>query len=106
MMTVSAARHRAIAGRRDRRMRDATRGEHLILYDGVCGLCNRLNAFLLTRDTRGVFDFASLQSAAGQSVLRRFDRNAEDLTTFYVVTDYRSESSALLSKAGPALFVM
>jgi predicted DCC family thiol-disulfide oxidoreductase YuxK len=82
------------------------RGEHLVLYDGVCGLCNRLNNFVLPRDTRAVFDFASLQSAVGRSVLQRFGRNPEDLNTFYLVTNYRSESPALLSKAGAALFVM
>lgn len=81
-------------------------GEHLVLYDGVCGLCNRLNNFVLPRDTRAVFDFASLQSAVGRSALQRFGRNPEDLNTFYLVTNYRSESPALLSKASAALFVM
>ena len=82
------------------------RGEHLLLYDGVCGLCNRLNNFVLPRDARGLFDFASLQSAAGRSALERFGRNPEDLDTFYVVTNYRTQSPALLSKADAALFVM
>jgi predicted DCC family thiol-disulfide oxidoreductase YuxK len=82
------------------------RGEHLLLYDGVCGLCNRLNTFVLPRDARGLFDFASLQSEAGRGVLERFGRNPADLDTFYVVTNYRAESPALLSKAGAALFVM
>jgi len=78
----------------------------LVLYDGVCALCNRLNNFVLPRDNRGVFDFASLQSAMGRSALQRFGRNPDDLNTFYLVTNYRSESSALLSKASAALFVM
>ena len=82
------------------------RGEHLILYDGVCGLCNRLNRFVLLRDTRAVFDFASLQSSAGRSVLQRFGRDTENLTTFYVVVNYRSESPALLSKALAVSFVL
>ena len=82
------------------------RGEHLVLYDGVCALCNRLNNFVLPRDSRGVFDFASLQSAVGRSALQRFGRNPDDLNTFYLVTNYRSESPALLSKASAALFVM
>jgi predicted DCC family thiol-disulfide oxidoreductase YuxK len=84
---------------------DQRTGEHLILYDGVCGLCNRTNAFVLSRDRRELFDFASLQSAFGRSVLRRFGKEPEDLDTFYVVTDYRRESSTLLSKSGAALFV-
>ena len=83
-----------------------TGGEHLVLYDGVCCLCNRLNTFLLPRDAEGLFDFASLQSATGQSLLRRSGKNHEDLNTFYVVTSYRSESSVWLSKAAAGLFVM
>jgi predicted DCC family thiol-disulfide oxidoreductase YuxK len=81
-------------------------GEHLVLYDGVCGLCNRLNNFVLPRDNRGVFDFASIQGVVGRSTLQRFGKNADDLNTFYLVTNYRSESPVLLSKASAALFVM
>ena len=81
-------------------------GQNLILYDGVCGLCNRLNHFVLPRDTRGVFDFASIQSGAGRGLLMRLDRNPDDLTTFYVVVGYRSGAPVLLSKARAALFVM
>jgi predicted DCC family thiol-disulfide oxidoreductase YuxK len=82
------------------------RGEHLILYDGVCGLCNRLNRFVLFHDAGAVFDFASLQSGVGRSVLQRFGRNTENLTTFYVVVNYRSESPALLSKTQAFSFVL
>jgi predicted DCC family thiol-disulfide oxidoreductase YuxK len=84
----------------------ADRSEHLILYDGVCGLCNRLNQFVLRRDTRAIFDFASLQSATGRSMLQKLGQNTENLITFYVVTNYRSESPALLSKARAVLFAM
>jgi predicted DCC family thiol-disulfide oxidoreductase YuxK len=84
----------------------SARGEHLILYDGVCALCNRLNQFVLQCDTHAVFDFASLQSPTARSVLGRLGGNAESLDTVYVVVNYRSESPALLSKAGAASFVM
>ena len=71
----------------------------------MCGLCNRLNVFVLTRDVQGVFAFASLQSQTGQSLLKRFGKATEDLTTFYVLTDYRAESPVLLAKSRAALFV-
>jgi predicted DCC family thiol-disulfide oxidoreductase YuxK len=79
---------------------------HLVLYDGVCGLCNRLNTFLLPRDVDAVFAFASLQSEAGQSLLKRFGRASDSLDTFYVVTNYRSASPVLLAKSRAALFVL
>src|SRR5437879_6320810 len=41
----------------------------LILFDGVCNLCNASVAWVIERDRRGVFRFASLQSAAAQAAL-------------------------------------
>ena len=43
----------------------------LVLFDGVCGMCNRAIDFVLARDRADVFRFAALQSAAGQAALAR-----------------------------------
>lgn len=43
----------------------------LILFDGVCNLCNGFVQFIIERDAAGRFRFAALQSAAGQAVLAR-----------------------------------
>jgi predicted DCC family thiol-disulfide oxidoreductase YuxK len=80
-------------------------GRHLLLYDGVCGLCNRLNGFVLPRDPGGVFHFAPLQSETARSILLRFGRDSGSLETFYVVEDYRSAAPRLWSKARAGLFV-
>jgi len=77
-----------------------------VLYDGVCGLCNRLNQFVLPRDRAGTFDFASLQSRLGRELVTRFNRNPNELNTLYVVVDYRGEAPSLLSKARAALFIL
>ena len=57
----------------------------ILLYDGVCGLCNRTVQFVLRRDRDGVFRFASLQSRLGRDILDRHALSASDLDTFYVV---------------------
>ena len=44
---------------------------YVVLYDGVCGLCNRLNQLLLTRDSADRFRFAPLQSQFASRVLAR-----------------------------------
>src|SRR5688572_17787830 len=80
-------------------------GAHLVLYDGVCGLCSRLLQFLLEHDRRAVFAFASLQSAAGRAMVERFGGNPDALTSFYVVTNYRSTDARMLSRSSAALFV-
>lgn len=43
----------------------------VILYDGECGLCDRLVQWVLLRDRAGRFHFAALQSDWAQTELRR-----------------------------------
>jgi len=78
---------------------------HLVLYDGVCGLCSRLLLFLLTHDRRGVFAFASLQSATGRTVLERMGSDPTELASFYVWANYRSADSRIYARSEAALFV-
>ncbi len=84
----------------------ASGARHLVLYDGVCGLCNRLNQFLLPRDPTAQFAFASLQSETARSILSRFGKTTEELSTFYVVADFRSDTPRLLARSRAALFVV
>ena len=60
----------------------------VVLYDGVCGLCNGLNQFLLKRDRHDRFRFASLQSEFAAALLKRHGVNSVDLDTFYLVDNY------------------
>ena len=78
---------------------------HLILYDGVCGLCNRLIGFVLPRDRQGVFRYAAIQSPTGRRILESFGRDPDLLDTIFVVTNYEAETPALHSKSGAALFI-
>ena len=78
---------------------------HLVLYDGVCGLCNRLLQFLLARDRRAVFAFAPLQSATGRSTVERYGGNPDELTSFFVLADYRTDRARLFGRGRAALFV-
>jgi predicted DCC family thiol-disulfide oxidoreductase YuxK len=80
-------------------------GVHLVLYDGVCGLCNRLVQFLLTHDRGAVFSFAPLQGPTGKSVVARFGGNPDDLTTFYICANFRTPDARVLTKSDAALFV-
>jgi predicted DCC family thiol-disulfide oxidoreductase YuxK len=80
-------------------------GIHLVLYDGVCGLCNRLLQFLLRHDHRKVFRFAAHQSPFARSVLERWGEDPDDLTSFFVVADYQTPSERLLCRSDAALFV-
>ncbi len=41
----------------------------IIIFDGVCNLCNGAVQFAIERDPTAIFRFASLQSDFGQSIL-------------------------------------
>ncbi|MBG8555291.1 thiol-disulfide oxidoreductase DCC family protein [Hymenobacter guriensis] len=41
----------------------------IILFDGVCNLCNGFVQFIIRHDAAGYFRFAALQSAEGQALL-------------------------------------
>jgi predicted DCC family thiol-disulfide oxidoreductase YuxK len=83
----------------------AGEGAHLVLYDGVCGLCSRLLQFLLTHDRRRVFAFASLQSATGRAVVEGLGGDPTELTSFYVLANYRTRNSRIFARSNAALFV-
>ena len=57
----------------------------ILLYDGVCGLCNRLVRFILRRDRQAIFRFAALQSPIAARILARHGVNPSGLDTVYVV---------------------
>ena len=80
-------------------------GAHLVLYDGVCGLCSRLLQFLLEHDRRAVFTFASLQSAVGRTIVERFGGDPNKLASFHVLVNYRANHSQMFSRSSAALFV-
>lgn len=80
-------------------------GSHLVLFDGVCGLCTRLLNFVIGHDRCGVFAFASLQSEVGRGFVERFGGDPGELTTLRVVTAYRTDHAEMLTRSRAALFV-
>ena len=51
-------------------MRDEEiKGQHIILFDGVCNLCNGSVIFILKHENLPMFHFASLQSETGKQLL-------------------------------------
>ena len=87
-------------------MSSPSKGEAIVLYDGVCGLCNRLNQFVLARDSAAQFRFAALQSRFAGEVLARYGKDPKDLDTFYLLEDYGLPSERLRSKSDAALRVL
>ena len=78
----------------------------IVLYDGVCGLCNRLVQFLLKRDRRDRFRFASLQSEFANRLLTRHGVDPHDLDTVYVVKNHEQPDETLLARSDAILYLL
>jgi predicted DCC family thiol-disulfide oxidoreductase YuxK len=78
----------------------------ILLYDGVCALCNRFVQFTLRHDRNAIFRFTSLQSALAAGILTRHNVNATDLDTVYVVLNHQLPDESLLSRSEAVLFVL
>lgn len=61
----------------------------MLLFDGVCNLCNASVQWILKRDRKGIFKFAALQSDTGQMLLRQFGFSEKNFETVVLVTDGR-----------------
>ena len=52
-------------------MRELPHNKKIILFDGLCNLCNSSVQFLIKRDSKDIFLFVSLQSELGKELLSK-----------------------------------
>lgn len=52
-------------------MIDLTKKNKLILFDGVCNLCNTSVQYIIQHDKKNVFLFAALQNETGKKILQK-----------------------------------
>ena len=57
----------------------------MILFDGVCNLCNGAVQFVIKRDKKKYFSFASLQSGEGQKLSVQYGLPVNDFNSFILV---------------------
>ncbi len=67
----------------------------LVLYDGVCGLCNRLVSFLLRHE-----------SELAQMLLRRYGLDPNDFDTVVALADFGQPGERALTRSQAALWAV
>lgn len=74
------------------------KGKSVVLIDGVCHLCQGLVRFIIPRDPKGRFLFASLQSEVAAKLLNGAGLESGQLSTVLLLEDgvYYTESAAVL----------
>lgn len=71
---------------------------HIILFDGICTLCNRHVQTIIGKDRKGIFKFAALQSAVGNKLVKELNLPENNFKTLiYIKNDrYFLRSDAFL----------
>ena len=72
-------------------------GQPVILFDGVCNLCENSVQFILKHDKKKKFRFGSLQSPAGIFLLNQYPsaKNSESVVLIHNGNAYTKSSAAL-----------
>lgn len=76
-------------------------GERVVLFDGVCKLCNGWAKFLIRHDPAARFRLCSVQSSEGQAILQWFGLPTDHFDTMAYV-----ESGALFVRSTAVLRIL
>ena len=79
-----------------------TSSKKIILFDGVCNLCNTMVNFVIEHDKKDVFRFVALQSEIGQSILKKtglIDKNIDSIVLYEEGVAYFYKAPAALEIA-------
>lgn len=75
----------------------------IILFDGVCNLCNSAVQFVIQHDKKDVFRFVALQSELGQEILKHIGVNPLNIDSIILYEPgiayyYKSQAAIQISK--------
>ena len=74
----------------------------IILFDGVCNVCNSAVQVVIKRDKKNHFRFASLQSSEGRKLLAHHELPSNDFNSFVLIeydrAHVRSEGALRVAK--------
>lgn len=62
----------------------------IILFDGVCNLCNSSINFVIKRDKKNLFQFATLQEQPGQALLKKYNINTLDTDSIILIANNKA----------------
>lgn len=79
----------------------STQNKKIILFDGVCNLCNGSVVFIIKRDKKDLFRFAAIQSDEGQELIQKHNIDTSKVDSILLIDGerYFSKSTAALKIA-------
>lgn len=74
------------------------RQQPVLLFDGICNLCNGAVNFVIERDKKAVLKFAPLQSEEAKKLLEKLDLSLNEMKSFILIENKKSylKSTAVL----------
>lgn len=64
----------------------------VILFDGICNLCNSSVQYVIKHDPVALFKFASLQSETGRQLLKEYGLPENSLNSFVLIQDNKAHT--------------
>jgi predicted DCC family thiol-disulfide oxidoreductase YuxK len=89
--------------RNDKTMLNLPQNKKIILFDGLCNLCDSSIQFVIKHDKKDVFRFVSLQSELGQEILKHIGINPANIDSVILYEPgiayyYKSEAALQIAK--------
>ena len=85
-------------------MNNLPKDKKIILFDGVCNLCNSAVQFVIHHDKKDVFRFVALQSELGQQILKHIGINPLNIDSIILYKPgiayyYKSQAALEIAKS-------
>lgn len=79
-------------------MIDLPKHKKLILFDGVCNLCNSSVQYIIKHDKKNLFMFTAIQSDAGQKIIKKYNIDTSKIDSILLYSlekgiDYKSTAA-------------
>lgn len=85
------------------------KNKKIILFDGVCNLCDSAVQFIIARDKKDVFRFVALQSDLGQQIIAHIGIDTQNIDSIILYEPgiayyYKSDATLEIAKSLGGIF--
>jgi len=82
-------------------IQELPKGKKIILFDGVCNLCDKSVQFIIKRDTKDVFRFTTINSDIGEKIIKHigFNKKADSIILYEPGKAYYIKAEAVIKIA-------
>lgn len=87
-------------------LNELSKDKQLVLFDGVCNLCNSSVNYVIKHDKGNIFKFAPLQGETGKKIINKFNLDTSQTDSILLYSDEKglkiksSAAMAIASKLG------